>query len=286
MTLLAVDDTNADQIAYWNGPVGLRWLARQEMQDRLLAPIMDPLLERASAGAGEVVLDIGCGCGATSIDLARRVVPGGSVLGVDISSPMLERARERAAPDLPVDFILADATAYQFEPGGADLLFSRFGVMFFAEPVKSFANMRRGLRKEGRLVVACWRGPRENPWLLMPLQEAYKHVPRLPDTSPEDPGPFAFADEGRVRRILEGSGFDAIALEPVKLSIDLAVGRGLDGAVETALGIGPTSRALEGQPPELQAAAADSIRTALARHQVGNAVPLAAAIWIVTARNR
>jgi SAM-dependent methyltransferase len=285
MPLLASDDRNADQVAYWNGPAGERWRARQEDQDTLLKCIADLLLCRAAPAAGEVALDIGCGCGATSIELARRVVPDGRVLGVDVSAPMLERARERAPANLPIEFIEADATAYAFAPGAADLLFSRFGVMFFAEPQKSFANLRQGLHSAGRLVFGCWREPRENPWLMLPLEAACRHVPRPPALGPEEPGPFAFADARRVRSILDRAGFVEIGLEPVDLSLDIGLGRGLDVALATAVGIGPTSRALEGQPAELRTAAIDSIRAALARHQVGNVVALSGAIWIVTARN-
>jgi len=283
---LADDDANAEQIAYWNGPAGQRWLDRQQTQDALLAPIGDTLLDRAAPRAGEVVLDIGCGCGATSIALAQRVAPSGRVLGVDVSSPMLARARQRAPAGLPVEFALADATVYPFEAERADLLCSRFGVMFFADPVRSFANMRRGLRAGARVVFACWREPRENPWLMLPLQAVYRHVPRLPEVGPEDPGPFSFAAEPRVRGILQRAGFADVAAEPIDLLLDLANGGGLDAAVETALGIGPASRALDGQPHELRAAAADSVRAALAPHQAGNAVPLAAAFWIVSAANR
>lgn len=282
MSLLATDERNADQVAYWNGPVGERWRARQEDQDTLLAPVTDLLLQRAAPAAGEVVLDIGCGCGATSIELARRVVPGGRVTGVDISAPMLQRARERAPADLPLDFIMADATAYRFDPAAANLLVSRFGVMFFAEPQKSFANMRRGLRRGARLAFACWREPRKNPWLMLPLEEACRHVPRPAASGPEEPGPFAFADERRVRGILDQAGFREVRLDPVELVLDTAVGRGLDAAVEMVTGIGPTSRALEGQPPELRAAAIQSIRAALARFQVSDTVALPGAIWMVS----
>src|SRR5260370_8245803 len=146
MTLAAAGDRNAHEIAFWNGPGGQRWLNRQEAEDALLAPVAEVLFDRAAARVGEIVLDIGCGCGATSIALARCVAPGGRVLGIDVSEPMLERARQLAPKGLPVDFALADATVYAFEPGGAALLFSRFAVMFFPDPPKSFANIRLALR--------------------------------------------------------------------------------------------------------------------------------------------
>lgn len=285
MTLIASDDRNADQIAYWNGPVGERWRSRQADQDALLAPIADLLLDRTAPAAGEVVLDIGCGCGFTTIEIGHRVAPGGRVLGVDISAPMLARACERVPQGLPVEFIEADATAYAFEPGAADLLHSRFGVMFFAQPGKSFANMRRGLRRGARLAFACWRDARMNPWLMLPLEAVTRHVPKPPAASPEEPGPFAFADEHRVRAILQEAGFGEIRLEGAELSLDVGIGRGLEAAVQTVTGMGPTSRALEGQPPELRAAAVESIRSALSRYQVADSVSLPGAIWIVTASN-
>ena len=278
-------DANADQIAYWNGPGGRRWLDRQQMQDNLLDPISCRLLDRADPRAGEIALDIGCGCGASSIELAQRVLPSGHVLGIDVSAPMLERARQRRPQGLPVDFILADATVYKFPSGRADLLYSRFGVMFFADPARSFTQMRLGLRKGARVVFSCWREARANPWLLLPLQEVYRHVPRLPEVCPQDPGPFSFADEHRVRNLLERAGYGSIRFEPVDLDLDLANGLGLEAAVDTAMEIGPASRALDDQPPELRHAARESIRAALAHCQAGNRVPLPAALWIVRADN-
>jgi ubiquinone/menaquinone biosynthesis C-methylase UbiE len=282
----ATHERNSEQADYWNGPAGRRWLERQETLDVVLAPITHELFDRARVVEGTRVIDIGCGCGATTAELARRVGPAGHVLGVDISAPMLARARELAPATLPAEFVLADATVQAFEPGRADLLFSRFGVMFFADPPLSFRNVRAALRPDGRLVFACWREPRRNPWMILPLQEAYKHVPRLPEVGPEEPGPFAFAREERVRRILEEAGFASIALEPVDVTLDIAAGRGLDAAVSAAMMIGPVSRALEGQPPEACEAVARSIRAALAAVQKGDTVPLGASVWIVTAQNR
>src|SRR5205823_145679 len=177
---------------------------------------------------------------------------------------------------------LADATVYPFDPASFDLLASRFGVMFFADPALSFANMRKALRPAGRLAFACWREPRENPFFMAPLQAAYKHVPKLPQQGPEDPGPFAFASELRVNRILGEAGFTGIRMEPCNLALDIAIGHGLDAAVQSALEIGPANRALEGQPPEIRTAATHSIREILAPFAKGDTVMLSASIWIVT----
>jgi SAM-dependent methyltransferase len=277
-------EQNADQIAYWNGPGGQRWADRQQAQDILLKPIADTLIDRAKPKAGERIIDVGCGSGATSIAFAQQVGSSGHVFGIDISGPMLARARASAPKELPVVFALADATVYPFDPASFDLLASRFGVMFFAEPSRSFANMRKALRPSGRLAFACWREPRENPFFMAPLQAVYKHVPKLPQQGPEDPGPFSFASEARVHRILGEAGFTGIAMEPHNLALDVAIGRGLEAAVQGALEIGPASRALEGQPADVRAAATNSIREVLSTFARGETVPLPASIWIVTAR--
>jgi SAM-dependent methyltransferase len=275
---------NADQIAYWNGPGGQRWSDRQAAQDVLLAPVARILVDRIRARSGERILDVGCGCGGLSIALAGQAAPGGSVLGVDISAPMLARAQAQAPADLPLHFVLADATVHPFEPASFDALVSRFGVMFFAEPAVSFANLHRALKASGRLVFACWREPKQNPWMMAPLQAVYRHVPKLPEMAPDDPGPFAFASEARVRRILGEAGFCDVAMEPRALSLDIAIGRGLDAAVQSALEIGPASRALQDHPPEVRMAAAESVREMLKPHLRGDSVTLPGSIWLVTAR--
>ena len=277
-------DQNADQIAYWNGPAGKRWAERQAAQDILLGPIADILVDRARLKPGERVIDVGCGSGATTIAFAQKVAPSGHALGIDLSEPMLARARASAPKGLPVEFVQADATVYPFDPASFDALASRFGVMFFADPVLSFANMRRALRPSGRLAFACWREPRENPWMMAPLQAVYQHAPKLPPQGPEDPGPFAFSSEDRVHRILGAAGFTEIAMEACPLSLDIGIGGGLDAAVQSALEIGPAHRALQEQPPEIVAAATNAIREALAPVVRGQTVALPGSIWIVTAK--
>lgn len=283
MTDFAKSERNADQIAFWNGAAGELWTRRQAMQDVMLAPVNAALMAAAAAKLGEHVIDVGCGCGSTTLELGRAVGASGRVLGLDVSAEMLAHARTRVAGE-PVAFELGDATVYPFEPAKADLLFSRFGVMFFAEPIPSFTNIRRGLKSGARVAFACWQEPKKNPWMIAPLMAAYKHVPKLPQVGPEDPGPFAFADEARVQRILTGAGFTGVTLTPHTLAFEISVGKGLDAAVDSAIDFGPTARAIEGQPTDVVAAVRRSIREALAPFARDGGVHLPAAIWIVTAR--
>ena len=277
-----LDAANADQSTYWNGEAGARWRALQESQDRLFAPITAALFEAAAPRPGEGVIDVGCGAGETTLKAAAAT---GRALGVDVSEPLLARAEERARESgSPARFALADATLHDFSQEAANLLISRFGVMFFAEPTKSFANLKRGLKSGARVTFACWREPKLNPWLMLPYSATIKHAPAPPRPAPDDPGPFSFADEARVRRILGEAGYADIALTPQDFTLDVGDGRGLDTAVANALQIGPASRALADQPETVREAARGEIRAALAEHVQGDAIALSAAIWIVTAR--
>lgn len=270
-----------DQIDYWNGPGGAKWVAQQDRTDLMLAPVAERLLAQAKVPRGGTVIDIGCGCGATTLMLADLVGADGHVTALDVSAPMLEVARRRLAGHRNVQCILGDAQTYAFPAGIGDLLFSRFGVMFFGDPTAAFANMRRALKPGGRVVFACWRPIAENPWMQVPLHAAYKHVPRLPKPSPDDPGPFSFADPERVTRILTGAGLAAPRFTPCDLMIDLATGGGLDDAVDQACEIGATSRALQGQPEEAVAAVRVAVREALTEHVTPQGVMLGGAIWLV-----
>jgi SAM-dependent methyltransferase len=273
-----------DQIEYWNREGGPCWTARQQSWDVTMQPISDAALIRAAVEPGERAIDIGCGCGATTLDLARLVGPKGSVLGVDVSKPMLARAKERGAGNPVVRFAEADATTYAFEPGAADLLFSRHGVMFFPEPERAFANLHAALKPSGRLAFSCFRTPKENALITTILAAVQDFVPPSPKLGPEDPGPFSFADPARVQRILGAAGFKSIALEPVDLQLDVGSCKGLDEAVVNTLEIGPASRALKGASPETRAKAEAAMRAALTPLQKDGKVLLGAGIWVVTAK--
>ena len=175
----ASDPREAAQIAYWNDTTAASWTALQELIDPILAPLTTLAIEAAEPNDGERALDIGSGCGATILELARRVGPLGHVLGIDVSAQMSARARERiaAARIANAQVIIANAATYDFAPADRDLLFSSFGVMFFADPVAALMNLRRAMRRDGRLEWVVWRSLAENPWFTVPLQAV---LPLLP----------------------------------------------------------------------------------------------------------
>jgi SAM-dependent methyltransferase len=274
---------NAGQIGFWNGAGGARWVERQAALDTMLAPINALLMDRAAIKPGERVVDIGCGCGATTIAAAERVGPNGSVLGVDVSAPMLIRANELAPQEAPVGFVQGDAMVHHFKAASCDLMISRLGVTYFADPVRGLLNIRNALHSEGRVAFAAWGDLRDNSWALEPLQAAYDHVPKLPGLPPRAPDDFAFAEQDWLEHVVNEAGLRRVRLERCELALDLSGGQGLEGAALSALAIGPASRAIDGQPIEAVSAAAAAIGKALSRYAKGAAVPMPAAVWIVTA---
>jgi SAM-dependent methyltransferase len=274
-------ELHQDMVAYWNGPGGQRWLDESARTEAMLAQVAELLYRHAQPRPGETVLDVGCGLGPTTIELARRMAPDGRAIGLDVSAGMIEQARKRGAGIPNIEFIVDDAATHRFDAPFADLLFSRFGIMFFGDPAAAFANLRRAVKANGRVAFACWRRLSENPWMLTPLLAAYEHVPKPPPAQPDEPGPFAFAEQDKVARILTGAGFAAPRFTPADLSFDIGGGQGMDAAVHQAMTIGATSRALQDQPDAVRAKVAESIRRALALHQKGDSVALPGAIWIV-----
>jgi ubiquinone/menaquinone biosynthesis C-methylase UbiE len=279
---------NADEIRYWNSPATAAWVTLQERLDALLAPVTEVALEHAAPQAGEHVLDIGCGCGATMIEIAKRVGPEGRVLGVDVSEPMTARARARLEAEVRrnIAVALGDASVHPFNPGAFDLAFSRFGVMFFANPVEAFANIRRALKPGGRLVFTCFRAREENPWVTRPFAAARDLLPPIKQPGPEDPGQFSFADPERVRRILEGAGFRDLRF--IAHDTLMRLGRTAREAADFSIQIGPTTRALTEAPEEARRTLRGAVRQAVERefaHCDGaEGVALQGAIWIVLAR--
>jgi SAM-dependent methyltransferase len=277
---------NEEQRARWNGSDGEFWTRSQELLDRILAPVLSPLLAFAAPRAGSTAIDAGCGCGGTTLELARAVGPSGRVIGIDISEPMLGRATERLREFPNVTCLLGDAADLPLGHLGAELLVSRFGIMFFGDPVAAFRNLRAGLAPAGRARFVCWRPIQENPWMQIPLHAAYEHVPRLPKPGPEEPGPFSFADPVRVTRILTEAGFQTPSFTPLDLQMDLAAGGTIEDAASHASETGPVRRALKDQPDEVRAAALESIRRVLTPHASPAGVILPGAAWLVAADRR
>jgi SAM-dependent methyltransferase len=283
MSQRAADRPNAEQITYWNEETGPKWVALQELLDEQIAPLGLAAMDRAAVAAGDDVLDVGCGCGQTSLQLAERVGSDGSVLGVDLSAVMLERARERAAGLANVTFTAADAQTHGFEAGRHDLVFSRFGVMFFEDPVAAFANLRRGLADGGRLAFVAWQELGRNPWMLVPVMAIAPLVALPPPPAPGAPGPFAFADADRVRRILADAGFASIEIEPLNGELGLGGGGGLDRASDFVLQMGPAGRVLRDADEALLGRAREAAREALAPFATPDGVRMEYAAHIVSA---
>lgn len=279
----------AYQVADWNGQSGESWVANQARLDAMLEAFGAAAIEAAVPTSGEHVLDVGCGAGASSRALAALVGPRGRVLGVDISEPLIARAREEALSGSPVTFELADAASAPLPQGAFDLLFSRFGLMFFGNPAGAFAHMRQALKPGGRLAFVCWRGADENDWARLPMNAIREIVPPPAPPDPETPGPFSFGDRDRVARILAAAGFAGIAIAPFDHPVPFGHGAtredAIDNALEMAFEVGPLSRALADQPDGIRARAADAVRAAFTERPGERSVMIDGAAWIVTARN-
>jgi len=279
--MAAPEQINADMLAFWNGQGGHIWVARQAHTDTTLAPVTEALLAFAAPRMGEQVLDVGCGCGAPTLDFARAVGPVGRVAGLDISGPMLAEGEARAKlADIPnVDWRQADpATAALDE---FDVLISAFGVMFFGDPVAAFANMRRAASLGARMALVCWRTLAENPWMEVPMNAVAGHLPPRPPAVPNAPGMFAFANPERVTEVLTAAGWAPPRFEKLDLDLDIAAGRGLEEAVIQSTQIGAVNSWLRNQPAEIVAAAVASLRDALAPYRKGESVRLPGAMWLI-----
>lgn len=270
----------AEQAALWNGPGGQNWLKAQARLDHLMAGITREALALANAQPGEMAIDVGCGPGTTTAALASAVGPEGHVLGVDISQVLIDAALTRRLPN--ATFVVADAGTHPFEAGSADLIFSRFGVMFFADPVAAFVNLRRALKPSGRLAFVCWRSALDNPWSLTPVRAAAPFLTLPPRPDPEEPGQFAFGDRARVERILKGAGFAGLAIEP--LDVEIWMGRDPADVVANAGRFGPLARPLAEADPAAAARAKAAIIEAMAPHATKDGVSLPGACWLVSAK--
>jgi SAM-dependent methyltransferase len=274
-----------DQSAFWNGLAGARWVREQAGLDDMLRPFGEAALDAARVMPGDAVVDLGCGCGETSLALATRVGTGGRVVGVDVSAQMLNRAKERAAGMPNLTFLEGDAGSAPLARGGFDLLFSRFGVMFFPDPTGAFTHLRGALGPHGRLAFACWQPLTKNPWAFVPC-EAVFDVVGGPEPQPENaPGPFSFGDSARVRRILEDAGFQSVSLRSFEAAMVFGASGSIDDAVSDIVGLGPVARLLADRDEASTARARAAIQSAIPPYRSPDgAVRFPAAAWIVTAQ--
>lgn len=275
------DQTSREQIALWNGAAGHAWVETQASLDRLFEPFEKLLGDAVAARGAQRVLDVGSGTGSTTLAVARRLGARGACVGVDLSQPMIDLADARAALEqAPPRFICADAQRYEFEPATFDMIISRFGVMFFDDPVRAFANLRRAAAPGAELTLIAWRSPAENPFMTAAERAAAAFLPAIPPRGPEEPGQFAFANRDRVYSILEQSGWAAIDIQP----LDVACALPEPELVPYFTRLGPIGRALQGADERTRSLVIQTARAAFDSYVHGTEVRFTAACWAVGAR--
>lgn len=272
---------NQAEFEEWNGENGRRWIADADRRDRVMQPISAALLKASGLQPDQAALDVGCGCGATTIEAARIVGPTGAVLGMDISEVMLSVARRRIEESglANVSFVAADAQTHPFDPERYDLAIGRFGTMFFDDPVAAFANVAHALRPAGRLCMVTWQPLAANDWLTIP-GAALLEYGTLPQAT-DGPGMFAQSDPVTVTSVLRSSGFSEINV--TAQAVPLQLGTGPQEATEYLADTGMGRAVLATVPAHRQQAALNAVRNALGDHQDSDGVVLSAGVLITTA---
>jgi SAM-dependent methyltransferase len=271
---------------YWNGSAGEKWVRLEAILDEQLRPFGDAVLAAARLKVGEHILDIGCGCGATTLDAARSVGSAGIATGVDISRPMLARAaaRARTLGLGQARFECADAQTQPFPSASVDAVISRFGVMFFDDPKVAFTNLARTTKRGGRLVFVCWQNIAANPWMALPMMAAMQHITIDRPTDPNAPGPMAFADSERVRGILANAGWTGINVHPLELLVSVGGGVSLAEAADFMMELGPTAQPLKDADLTTRERVRAAIMEAIAPYATNEGVRMGSAAWVITAR--
>ncbi|MGE0352379.1 MAG: class I SAM-dependent methyltransferase [Gemmatimonadales bacterium] len=274
-------DGPADQKRLWNGPGGHAWVEAQDLLDKTYEPLEKLLADAAREASAKHPLDVGCGSGGTTVSIARRLGPGASCLGIDLSEPMIAAARARAdRAAVSVQFICADAQTHAFDPPVVDLIVSRFGIMFFDDPVRAFANLRGAASEGAPFHGLAWRRPEDNPFMTAAERAAEPLLPGVARRVPNEPGQFGFADASRVRGILEESGWRNIDISPVDVPCAFP-----EAALELYLTrLGPVGRALQAADDTLRSRVVDTIRPAFDPYLHGGEVRFTAACWLIRAR--
>ena len=277
---------NANLFDYWNGNHGDKWVAHRDTFDGMIASHGRAAMVAADINPGKRVIDVGCGFGSTTLEIADMVGSAGQTLGIDFSGPMIAAARariaSRGADDPPIDFIQADVQTHDFAPASADILFSRYGVMFFDDPVTAFANLHTSLAQDGgRLAFVCWRTPQENTWMSGPMGIARDFVELAPPPPAGTPGIFAFADKDRIAQILNQAGFRDIAITALDLSVN--VGPNIEAAADNAITLAPWAAVLADVAPETVAEIKARIIERFGSFVGPKGVEIPSASWLVHA---
>jgi SAM-dependent methyltransferase len=271
---------NEEMAALWNGASGQAWVDEQALLDQTFHSIEKLLADAVTASGARSVLDIGCGAGATTLAVARTLGARGNVVGIDISEPLICVARARAQREgLATEFIRADAQTHGFAPASFEMMISRFGVMFFEDPVAAFANLRRAAKASGALRLMVFRSVAENPFMTTAERAAGPSLPKMPPRDPNAPGQFAFADRNRVQRILEDSGWTGIELAPVDVPCAFPV----TSLERFFTRFGPVGQALRDADEDLRMHVSQRIRAAFQPFVHGAEVRFVAACWMVSA---
>lgn len=275
-----MSDGNNPEAEYWNNEGGERWVRYIDRLETLAGAFSPRLFQGLEIRAGEKVLDIGCGGGPTSAAYAEATGPSGEVLGLDISQTILKVARERFANVANLKFITADAGSHSFDKNNFDVVTSRFGVMFFPDPISAFTNIRKALKPSARLGFMCWRGIKENPWMAAPAAAAFTILPRPEKPKPGTPGPFSLSEPARIHEVLEGAGFSNIECQKVEEGVNLG---SVEEALETLCNLGPAAATLrEAASPERERALS-AMREVLVASDTSAGVTMQGATWLVRA---
>lgn len=269
-------EDNAEQRAFWNGAMGDGWVTVEAYIDRIMSPMTEIALARLAAKTGERIIDVGCGCGGTSRAIAAS---GANVWGVDISEKMIAQAKLNSEGVDNVLFSVADAAHAQYTDD-YDAIFSRYGVMFFADPVAAFRNLHNGLVSGGRLVYLCWQAPSLNPWIATGMAALTPYMDG-PPPDPNAPGGFSMADPERTAGILRNAGFTSVEVEP--LVVQLALGDGVDEMLLFHETVGPLSNVMTQLDQEQAVEAKQAVRSAYEAQLGPGGLTLDAATWLVTA---
>lgn len=279
--MAAVQRMGDEQAKLWNGTAGCAWVEAQALLDRTLQPFEDLLVEAVSASGARRVLDVGCGTGSTTRAVARLVGVTGDSVGIDISEQMTATARMLAEQErVPAKFICADAQTHTFEPASFDMIMSRFGVMFFADPVQAFANLRDAAGKGATLCFVAWRSPAENPFMTTAERAAARLLPNLQAPRADAPGQFGFADARRVRSILEKSGWTQIDIQPIDVTCTLPESE----LSRYGARMGPVGTALRDVDTRTRDQVVAVVRAAFEPYVHGDTVRFTASCWNVSAR--